>query len=55
MLLFYINTHVHVLTSTQELLGVTCINKVLYCVVIIVPLNGLDEYGDCFECGDSFT
>ena len=26
-----INTHVHVLTSTQELIGVTCINKVLYC------------------------
>ena len=36
--MFYINTHVHVLMSTHELLGVTCINKsiVLYCIVITV-------------------
>ena len=34
--MFYINTHVHVLTSTQELLGVKCISIIISIIIIII-------------------
>ena len=36
---FYINTHVHVLTNTLELLGAMCINKVLHCILYNNQIN----------------
>ena len=34
--MFYINTHVHVLTSTQELLGAKCISIIISIIIIII-------------------